>query len=478
MVAEQCTLPARKVPVLATVDVAVVGGGFPGVCAAIAAARLGASVALIERDGLLGGQAAEIYTFGMDAFVNDNGKQVIKGIPWEIMERTLAEGQSDRMWEMVDYARMESKGVDAEMKRWGLTHSPFMSQTFVDPAAFRHVLQVLVDDEGITTLLESPLTDVLLDSDRVSGVVAMGCYGPFAVKAEVVVDTTPQAAVAALAGHPFAHTKVYVGTHPRVAGVDVQQLLGYIRDNPRDVTVGTWAEPDTDLLESCIKRGIALRMAGFRAARQRAIADDPSYEMLGRDEEGTQLFFYDRDGCGSYWVHSHQWRHTHLDDPLHLARTIAALRKRQWLTHKLFREYVPGFAKAHLVDLQPHIARALLISGEPGELTEYDVPMEHIAKNGDLYQDSIARVVGHPGKGQAPQGFQIPYRSLIVKGLKGLLVTGKPACRFLHIHATNAAVGQAAGVAAAVAVKEEAPLRAVPVRRVQEELEKQGAMVF
>ena len=69
-------------------------------------------------------------------------------------------------------------------------------------------------------------------------------------------------------------------------------------------------------------------------------------------------------------------------------------------------------------------------------------------------------------------------RSLIPKGLEGLLVTGKTACRSLHIHSTNAAVGQAAGVAAAVAVKAGVALREIPVAAVQEELKRQRAVVF
>ena len=45
------------------------------------------------------------------------------------------------------------------------------------------MLQVLLDEEGVTTFLESPLSDVLVDGDRVKGVVALGAYGPFAVEA-------------------------------------------------------------------------------------------------------------------------------------------------------------------------------------------------------------------------------------------------------------------------------------------------------
>ena len=82
---------AREAPVLVQADVVVAGGGFGGVCAAAGAARAGAKVALIERDGLLGGQAAEVYTFGLDAVVDNNGRQIIRGLPWELITRTVAQ---------------------------------------------------------------------------------------------------------------------------------------------------------------------------------------------------------------------------------------------------------------------------------------------------------------------------------------------------------------------------------------------------
>jgi hypothetical protein len=130
------------------------------------------------------------------------------------------------------------------------------------------------------------------------------------------------------------------------------------------------------------------------------------------------------------------------------------------------------------MDVHPHIARALMISREPGGFTEHDVPWETIEKGGNVYEDSVARIMGHPDKGQAGNGFQLPYRSLLPKGIEGLLVTGKPACRFIHYHGTCAAVGQAAGVAAAVAVQHGVSLRALPVSQVQAELQRQGAVVF
>ena len=468
----------QKAPILSRVDVVVVGGGFPGVCAALAASRAGATVAIIEQDGMLGGQAAEIYTFGLDGFFDDSGRQFAKGIPWEIMRRTIDEGQSDPTWEKVDYERIEKEGLDEEVLRFGMKSRTFKSQTFVNPNAFRYILQDLLDEEGITVFFESPLSGVVMEGPRIRGIAALGSYGSFVVEGTVVVDTTPHAGVAALAGKPFPYPQVYTGTHPRVAGVDIHRLVAYVAEHPDDVDFPGLESKDPEYLRERVDRGIALLMMGFREPLTRAISDNPIFEKAGRDDPPKLAFFYDRDGCGTYWLRSREYSRTRLDDPLSLSRAIAETRKQQWLAHRLFRDYVPGFERAHLMDIHPHIARALLRSHDPSGLTEYDIPWEYIQDGGSRYEDSIARVMGHPEAGQSPHGFQVPYRSLLVKGLEGLLITGKPACRFFHYHGTNAALGQAAGVAAAVAVREGVSLRELDVHKVQRRLERQGAVVF
>ena len=268
------------------------------------------------------------------------------------------------------------------------------------------------------------------------------------------------------------------GYESYLSALALYRLIEYVRSHPGDVSIAGHEQGDSASLAKAIEQRVSLRFSGFAAARERAMADDPAFEMTGRGPDHTFVFLYEQDGCGMHWVHSAEWRLSRLDDPLHLSRTIAEMRKRQWLTHKLFRGYVSGFEQAHLMDIHPHIARALLRSQEPGGLVEYDVPGEHIAENGTLYEDAIARVRGHHDTGEALHGWQLPYRSLIPKELEGLLVTGKAACRSLHIHSTNAAVGQAAGVAAAVAVKAGVALRDTPVVAVQEELKRQRAVVF
>jgi len=467
----------RQVPVLVDADVVVVGGGFSGVCAAVGAARAGATAIIIERDGMLGGQSAEVYTFGLDAVIHyASGRQVIRGLPWEIIRRTAAEGQSHPLWDRIDFERTAREGLEPALGELGLKPGG-IEDAYLDPAAFRYVLQTVADEAGVTTLLECPLVGTLCEGDRVTGVVVQGAYGPQAVTGKVVVDTTPHAGVAALAGKPFPHPEVYTGTHPRVANVDIHRLIAYLRANPDEWQDPLALAPDADGLAALVERGMSLRLTGFRAARQRAIAADPAYALTGRvgEEPRPLLFFYDRDGCGTYWIARAEGRDTRLDDPLHLSQTLADLRRRQWLTHKLFREYVPGFERAHLVDMHPHIARALKIQKQSAGFTEYDMTWDEVVTGGSPHADAVARLLGHPGYGQAADGWQLPYRALIPKGLDGLLVIGKPAFRFIHYQGTVAAVGHAAGVAAAVAAQTGGPLRQVVVGIIQDELRRQGA---
>lgn len=465
-------------PIVLDVDVVVAGGGFPGVCAAVAAARAGAKVATLERDGLLGGQAAEIYTFGLDAVFGDAGRHIIKGVPWEIMRRTAELGDSDPSWTEVDTDVLEREGYDAALAPIGLSRE-WKSHAWLDRNAFRHVLRTLCQEEDITVVLEAPISGAMLEGERVTGVIAQGTYGPFAIAGSVVVDATPSAIVAAVSGHPFEYPHVYLGTHPHVSGIDVERLIKFACENSDDINIlGADADtPDPAALSALVARGRPMDLTGFTALRARAIEDDPAYEETGMTEEGECHFFYDRDGRGTHWMHIYDRRFSRLDDPLDMSHLILLLRQRQWLTHQMFKRYVPGFENAHLDDVHPHIARALGRANESSGFTDYDVTWEDIQNGAPDRDDNLTRVMGHPEMGQPADGWMLPYASLLPKGLEGLLVTGKPVCRFLHYHGTIGAVGHAAGVAGALAALGKVTPRQLEAGAVRDELRRQGAVV-
>jgi len=469
-------MSAREVRVALEVDVVVAGGGFAGICAAVGASRAGAKVAVVERDGLLGGQAAEIYTFGLDAAFGDAGRQIIKGLPWEIIQRTARLGDSDPSWFNVDIETLEREGYDKALAPLGMS-AAWKSGAWLDRSAFRHVLGSLCQETEVTVLLESPITGAMLEGDRITGVIAQGSYWPFAVAGLAVVDTTPYAAVAAAAGRPFPYPEVYLGTHPHVSGVKIEPLIRFVCEHPDDVKVTGVDRPDVARLSALVGRGVPLLFGGFTAVRQRAIKDDPAYEETGRSDRGDSVFYYDQEGRGTYWVRAARWGNCRLDDPLQMSQAILGLRRRQWVTHQMFRRYVPGFEHAHLEDVHPHIARALHISTDPGGFTDYDVTWADIQRGGPERDDLVTRVMGHPNKGQPANGWLLPYAAMLPKGLEGLLVTGKPACRFIHYHGTVGAVGQAAGVAAALAALGKTTPRQLPAAAVRDELRRQGAVV-
>jgi len=78
----------RTTPVILEADVVVVGGGPAGVAAAVASARVGASAVIVDRDGWLGGQAADIFSISPWQFIDEDLNWVVGGITREIFLRT------------------------------------------------------------------------------------------------------------------------------------------------------------------------------------------------------------------------------------------------------------------------------------------------------------------------------------------------------------------------------------------------------
>ncbi|MDD4026120.1 MAG: FAD-dependent oxidoreductase [Kiritimatiellae bacterium] len=213
--------PAREIPLFHTADVVVVGGGFAGVCAAVAAARAGASVALVERYGSLGG----LFTNGMVLIVIGTGERV--NGEFKLVTRGLCE-------EFL--RRLEGKGDGAIICR-----DPKVYQPTVDPEAAKVLMDEMVQEAGVEMLFHAWGVDVIQDGKNVRGVVFESKQGRQAILSKNVIDASGDGDVFHQAGESYeqiSHAMGFVyriGNYDRIdkskAPKDVKLRLGSIEPN-------------------------------------------------------------------------------------------------------------------------------------------------------------------------------------------------------------------------------------------------------
>lgn len=478
----------QNIKVLEEVDVLVAGGGFGGICAALSASSAGSRTVLVEKNAVLGGQAAEIDTWGLDGFVSRDGHLVVAGYPWELLWKIIKEGGSDTFFDKFSVDTMEKDGIEAALLEAGLKEyvpyiqtgtfmNPFNDQ-YVNPNAYRYVTMCELEKANVQVFLGMPVIDVLMEENTIKGVVVQGEFEKFAILAKRIVDTTQGASICALARKVFAHPKAYVGTLPRIAGVDIHKVIDYIRHTEDEwflrPMVGKKADPD--MMESLVNNGNPLAIHGFMKALDQAVREHPEYELIRRMGKSL-MFFYERDTVGAYWAIDDVMHHTNVSDPVEFSKAIQTERKQQWLVHKFFVNYIPGFEDAHLLDTYANISKAFHQSLDPAGFTDYNITEEEIRSGVCERKDCIVKILGHPMSGQNADGWYIPLAALTPRGLDNVLVTGKPACRKIHYIASCALVGQAAGAAAAESLAQKKSLRETDPEEIRKRLRKQGVLI-
>ncbi|GJD49712.1 Thiamine thiazole synthase [Methylobacterium crusticola] len=200
--------------ILLDTDVLVVGGGASGVAAAVTAARQGARVTLLERYGFCGGGAVAGLSgtvCGMYAATEDRAappRQVVHGFLDDFV------------------AAMEARGGLAAPVRYGKTYTRVH-----DPLVWREAADALLAEAGVQVLYHTVVVGALVEGDeRVEGVVAYTKQGSAHIRAKVTVDASGDADVVAMAGLPsFIGHEGHVQNPTmifRLMGVDTARFLG------------------------------------------------------------------------------------------------------------------------------------------------------------------------------------------------------------------------------------------------------------
>ena len=172
--------PKREIPIVAEADVIVAGGGPGGLPAAVAAARHGAKVLLIERYGVLGGLA----TAGLTAPIlghtaNKSSIPIVEGMLKEITERMHKLGGAPS-W------------IEACLE-WGIRF---------DAESFKHVADQMVLEANIDLLLHTLVTDAIIAENKINALIIESKSGRQAVAGKIFIDATGDADLAFRAGAP------------------------------------------------------------------------------------------------------------------------------------------------------------------------------------------------------------------------------------------------------------------------------------
>jgi ribulose 1,5-bisphosphate synthetase/thiazole synthase len=198
------TEPEKRIPVVAEVDVAVIGGGPGGLPAAIAAARHKANTLIVEKYGFLGGMATNGLIGPILAHTaHQSSTPIIGGIAKELCIRMHELGGAPE-WE------------DA-LKQWGV---PFNSEIL------KHAADQMVEEAGVKVLFHTYFSDTIVEDDELTSVIVEGKSGRQAIAAKIVIDATGDADVAYRSGVPIQKGRPAdgmpqsMGTMFRIGGIE------------------------------------------------------------------------------------------------------------------------------------------------------------------------------------------------------------------------------------------------------------------
>ena len=196
--------PAREIKVYHEADVVVVGGGPGGHSAAVAAARNGANVVLVERYGHLGGMASGGLVLLIPHMSDGTKEQQIAGLCQEWLDRLAVRNA-------VVMPKKEELGSDDKkvISRW-FGYSPmFVRQgrvrlsANVDTEILKCVLNDMLEEAGVKLLLHCWATKVIADNGTVKGVIFESKAGRQAVLGKVIIDATGDGDLLPSAGADF-----------------------------------------------------------------------------------------------------------------------------------------------------------------------------------------------------------------------------------------------------------------------------------
>lgn len=461
-------------------DVIIIGGGTGGVMAAIAAGREGLDTLLIEQYGFLGGTATAGGLCNMASFYFRD-EQVIKGLPQEFMDRLVAEGGSTP-----HLRALRSYGS-------GYYASLYNRETY------KNVALEMCAEAGVEILFHTYFVEAIADGDRINGITVVNKNGLETYYADVFIDCSGDADVAASAGAAYTMGNAEGLIAPGslmfdMAGVDIDKLHDYVMSTLDDYDVKTEQIPVRQPIPANLQQRQFVAQGFYSIFREKAL----SGEVYTQKES---ILFTTTALPGVISLNSSRVHNNPIDAK---DRTEATLdgHKQAASIAKFLIQYVPGFENAYLADSGVEIGfrESRHIVGEY-TLTAEDVQRgrhfdDVVARYGfpcDIHKETRGSWYDHDDKSdrtvegmwiENDDAYDLPYRCMIPEKLNGLIVAGKTISVDHIAHGSTRlmplvmAEGQAAGIAAAIAIRDKVELRDVDIKKLQAKLIENGASLY
>jgi hypothetical protein len=436
--------PERKTEVVLEADVVVAGGGPFGFPAAIAAARNGMETVLIERYSAIGG----VGTTGLCNVWMGTVPQVDGGVFREIKTRTISAG--------------------------GLVDGYYAAY---DPEVYVLILNDMIAEEDVKLLLYTTAVDVVVEGSSLKGVIVESKSGRQAILGKVVIDATGDGDVAVRAGASYEATDISdrqaCTLMFRVGGVDVGRLkelvekFGLRRGTLPDLQANPYpnmVEVDKDLIKKAHESGILEPEVGGIILM--GLEDRTWYETGMISVNSAQLV---GDACNN-------------ED---LTAMEVKARKINAQIVEFLKNNIPGMEKCFL----SYNAATMGVRESRRIIGDYVLTKNDVL-TAKKFEDTIANNrFPMQGRGpgpvftniEIPKTYNIPYRCLVPKGLDNILVGGRDISMDHMVLMSQRtmplcfSIGQAAGTAAALSIKNNVTPRRLDVKLLQKTLMDQGA---
>lgn len=442
-------------------DVVVVGGGPAGMCAAIAAAREGVRVILIEQGGFCGGMATKGLVGPFMTCYDAKGEtMIIRGLFKEIVERMVARGFA------IHPAQVHGGTAFTSWIKIGHEHvTPF------EPEGLKIIIDEMLTEAGVKILYHTDFIHPVLDNNTISGILVSSKRGLEIIEATVVIDCTGDGDVAYRSGVPYEMGNQELNL------IQPATMFFHISNVDPDAVE---ADIQANIQNFYRKDGVNYRSFHWRVTQARENGD--------WDLNRVSIGMFRMPKPDEWCVNTSRIMGVNSTDNESLTNAELIGRQQVYKILHFLQKYVPGCENARIKSIASHIGirESRHIQGDY-RLTAEDLLNSKVPEDSILLAANSVDVHGRfgptsneyvPIKGKY---YGVPYRCLIPKGIEQLLIAGRcvsadsTAAGAIRVMPPCMGMGEAAGVAAALSVKEGITVRRIDVQNLRKVLKDRGA---